>query len=188
MPLPEFMDKSPSASLGSALGANDKGKDTGKNTGKGAVKLRAASGTPPIMEGMLLKFTEQAVPASKRLRQKYWKTRFVVLLENGDLEVYNSVRKANSGARPSGSVRGIKGAASANVVVTTSEYMGAPPKKGDKKGKSSGWLFGGSKELEGSNFFFELKQGPKSFMTLGCTTRKERDAWVTALQACLNDV
>ena len=49
MPLPEFMDKSPSASLGSALGANDKGKDTGKNTGKGAVKLRAASGTPPIM-------------------------------------------------------------------------------------------------------------------------------------------
>ena len=129
---------------------------------------------------------KQAVPASKRLRQKYWKTRFVALLKNGDLEVYNSVRKANSGAQPSGSVRGIKGAAAANVTVTTSEYNGAAPKSGGKKGKG-GWLFGGSKELEGNHFFFELRQGLKSFMTLGCTTREERDAWVKALQACLKD-
>ena len=77
------------------------------------------------------------------------------------------------------------GAASVGVEVVTSEHTGAPPKSGDKKSRG-GWLFAGSRDLEGNLYFFEIRQDSQSFMTLACKSLEERDSWVSTLHKLMN--
>ena len=74
---------------------------------------------------------------------------------------------------------------SANVEVITSEHLDASPEDKDKNGKRR-WLFSGKKMLEGNHYFFEIRQGQTSFMTLACKSREERDGWVSVVQKLLN--
>lgn len=172
MPLPQYMDDT--------VAKIDRLK---KSVPELKPKRQLFSGIPNIIQGMLLKCTDTMLPPAKMFRAKYWELKFVVLLKNGDIEVYDSVDKAKKGARPCGSIRGIQGAARSNVEVLVSEYVGKLP---PSSSKLKGWLFGGSKkDLEGKHYLLELRQGIQRLMTFAAPTRQERDAWASAIVKCL---